>query len=228
MSCERRHQQRVPIRRLRSVLQLARAGHWSTLAVLGKKWLRSEEEAIGLVFDMSKPPALRVAPGRFVFRRLEPRDEEVFTRIGPDVTGEGALVRANADFLFKTGLRTPYVVESELGPVFMQYLVLPDENGRLDEIFGGRFEQLGPDEGLLEFMFVLEPARNTFVLSWGLMRMIDRARADGVAKLITYVPAERPSMLRFFRRAGFEPFCRTTERRTFFRRYVSFLPFEES
>ena len=51
---------------------------------------------------------------------------------------------------------------------------------------------------------------------------------DGVAKLITYVPAERPSMLRFFRRAGFEPFCRTTERRTFFRRYVSFLPFEES
>jgi ribosomal protein S18 acetylase RimI-like enzyme len=150
----------------------------------------------------------------------------VFTALPPSGTPQvDALTRASARHLLESGLTTCYVGVTGEGPVYMQFLVTADQNKRLSEVYGGLFPPLADDEGLLEFAFTLQQHRARPVMPNVLLRLIEIAREQGLRRVVMYVHADNPSLIRFYLRVGFVPFAVRVERWRLLRRRLEFRPF---
>jgi RimJ/RimL family protein N-acetyltransferase len=57
-----------------------------------------------------------------------------------------------------------------------------------------------------------------------LLRLIEIAREQGLRRVVMYVHANSPSLIRFYLRVGFVPFAVRVERGRFFRRRLEFRP----
>jgi ribosomal protein S18 acetylase RimI-like enzyme len=149
----------------------------------------------------------------------------VFTALPPgSTTRADPLTRAGARHLLESGLTTCYVGVTEEGPVYMQFLITADQNKRLAEVYGGLFQPLADDEGLLEFAFTLQQHRTRPVMPTVLLRLIEIAREQGLRRVVMYVHADNPSLIRFYLRVGFVPFAVRLERSRLVRRRVEFRP----
>jgi RimJ/RimL family protein N-acetyltransferase len=91
-------------------------------------------------------------------------------------------------------------------------------------VYGGLFPPLADDEGLLEFAFTPQQHRARPVMPTVLLRLIEIAREQGLRRLVMYVHADSPSLIRFYLRVGFVPFAVRLERSRFFRRRIEFRP----
>jgi len=150
----------------------------------------------------------------------------VFTALPPGGNpGADPLIRASARNLLESGLNTCYVGVTEDGPVYMQFLVRAEQNKRLAEVYGGLFPPLADDEGLLEFAFSLQQHRARPVMPTVLLRLIEIAREQGLLRVVMYVHADSPSLIRFYLRVGFVPFAVRVERWRLLRRRLEFRPF---
>jgi quinol monooxygenase YgiN len=69
--------------------------------------------------------------------------------------------------------------------VYMQFLVTPDQNQRLREVSARFFPPLADDEGLLEFAFTLQQHRARPVMPAVLLRLIEIAAHQGLARVVT-------------------------------------------
>jgi GNAT superfamily N-acetyltransferase len=196
--------------------------------VLGliRRWLWSDAVAVGLRRELTTPIPARRPTVRLEVRPIRPAEWHAFTDLrGDSVRGEQGLIRVNAYHLLRSGIRTCYVAVTEDGePCYMQFLILPDENDRLDKVFGGLFPPLEPEEALVEFAFTLEPYRARGVMPFALAELAEEARRKRVRWLVTYVPAHQVTLLRFFERSGFRRFRLRRERYRLFRRGIRFEP----
>lgn len=196
--------------------------------VLGliRRWLWSEAVAVGLRRELTTPIPARRPTVRLEVRPIRPAEWHAFTDLRSDgVRGEPGLVRVNAYHLLRSGIRTCYVAVTEDGePCYMQFLILPDENDRLHDAFGGLFPPLEPEEALVEFAFTLEPYRSRGVMPFALAQLAEEARRKRARWLVTYVPGHQVMLLRFYERSGFERFRLRRERYRLFRRRIRFEP----
>lgn len=149
----------------------------------------------------------------------------MFTELPPSSTPRvEALTRASARNLLEGGLTTCYVGVTDDGPVYMQFLVTADQNEVLAKVYGGLFPPVADDEGLLEFAFSLPRVRARPVMPSALIRLIEIARERGLRRVVMFVHANSPSLLRFYLRFGFVPYAMRVERWRFLRRRLEFRP----
>jgi len=182
--------------------------------------------AFGLAYDPRVTVTARIP--RIPLDEVRPiRTDEaaVFTALPPGGTPRvEALTRASARHLLESGLATGYVGVTEEGPVYMQFLITADQNKRLAEVYGGLFPPLADDEGLLEFAFTLQQHRTRPVMPTVLLRLIEIAREHGLRRVVMYVHADSPSLIRFYLRVGFVPYGVRVERWRLLRRRLEFRP----
>jgi ribosomal protein S18 acetylase RimI-like enzyme len=214
------------VRNLKKLLWLCRTGQFAAARDVVRRWLYSERVAVGLRRDLSTPLTARIPTLPLTVRPLRPDDVPALLD-PPSSNGSSTdmLVRVNARYLIESDLATCYVAETDGGDVcYMQYLVLPDQNDKLPDVFGNLFPPLAPDEALLEFAFTLEPYRARGVMPYAMSRLAAQAHDAGARWLVTYVDRSETMLLRFYRRFGFEPFRLRRERYRLLRRRVAFLP----
>jgi GNAT superfamily N-acetyltransferase len=189
-----------------------------------RKWLWSEAAAVALRRDLATPLTARRPILPLIVRPVALSDVPALVDTdGNGIDGAGALLRVGAAHLLESGLDTCYVAVTEAGdPCYMQYLVLPTENAKLEDVFGGLIPPLEADEALIEFAFTLEKYRAQGIMPHALSSVAAKARESGARWLVTYVYASEPLLLRFYTRNGFMPFRVRRERYRFLRRRVSF------
>jgi GNAT superfamily N-acetyltransferase len=213
------------VRNIRKALWLLRKGHFRPLLRRLRRWLWYDGIAFGLAYDVRVPVTARIPRTTVEVRPIRRDEEAIFTALPPSGTPRvEALTRANARHLIGSGLTTCYVGVTEEGPVYMQFLVTADENERLAEVYGGLFPPLADDEGLLEFAFTLQEHRTRPVMPSVLFRLIEIAREQGLRRVVMYVDANGPSLIRFYLRVGFVPYAVRVERWRLFRRWLEFRP----
>ena len=209
---------------LRKLLWLASTRQFDVVLALLRRWLYSDATATGLAFTLDTPLAPRRPRRALTVRPMEPHEQDAFTD-PTDARGEGALVRINARHLFSTGIETCYVAVTDDGtPCYMQYLIGPDQNGKLAEAFGELMPPLAPDEALLEFAFALEQFRRVGAMPAVVPELALKAREQGAQRVVTWVPDRNQQVLRYFERNGFVRFAVRKERYRLFRRTVRFEP----
>ena len=193
-----------------------------------RRWWHDDRIAIGFAIDPCRAARLRLPAMNMTLRRMEPSDIPLFTDTSIEgLSGDDLLVRVNARHLIESGIETCYVGVTADGPVFMEYLITPDENERLGPVFDGLFPPLQPGEALLEFAFTLEAHRGLLVMPTAYRRLLEVARERGVRSVISFVPVERTSFIGFYLLMGFAPYAIRDERRRFFRRQITFEPLPE-
>ena len=109
-------------------------------------------------------------------------------------------------------------------PVYMQYLIGPDQNDTLGDAFGELMPPLAADEAMLEFAFAREQSRARRRDAGRRSRTGAKARDNGARRLVTWVPDRNQSVQRYFERIGFVRFATRKERYRLFRRTVRFEP----
>lgn len=210
---------------VRKAIWLLRGGRYGLVFKMIRRWWRHDAVGIGLVYDPRVPISVRLPRVDMDVRPVEPSDLPTFTDLPRARLGdEDVLVRINARHLLGSPLQTCYVGITDAGPVYLQYLIMADQNALLDETFGGLFPPLAPSEALIEFAYTLETHRGGGIMPTGTARLIEIARERGVERLVTYISTEKAAMLRFFMRLGFAPFAVRHERRSLLRRRVAFEP----
>jgi len=213
------------MRKIRRALWLLRKGHFRALLRQFRRWLWYDGVAFGLAYDPRVTVTARIPRTPVEVRPIRSNEVSVFTALPPGGTpGVEALTRASARHLLESGLTTCYIGVTEDGPVYMQFLVTADQNERLAEVYGGLFPPLADDEGLLEFAFTLQQHRTRPVMPTVLLRLIEIAREQGLRRVVMYVHANSPSLIRFYLRVGFVPFAVRVERGRLFRRRLEFRP----
>jgi GNAT superfamily N-acetyltransferase len=207
---------------LRKLVWLLRARSFRVLARLLQRWLWSDVTAWGLERGLEDPIAARRPRVPVAIRPIRPWEEGAFTRT-PGATQEDTLVRVNARHLLQSDLETCYVGVMPDGELcYMQYLVLPGANDRLEAAFGGLIPPLGTGDALLEFAFTVERHRAAGIMPFAVRALAEEADRAGAQRLVTYIPDWNPHVLRFFRRIGFEPFVIRRERYRLLRRRITF------
>jgi RimJ/RimL family protein N-acetyltransferase len=213
------------MRNLRKPLWLLRKGHFRPLLRRLRRWLWYDGIAFGLAYDPRVIVTARVPRTPVEVRPMRSDEAAVFTALPPSGTPRvEALTRVNARHLLESGLATCYVGVTEEGPVYMQFLITADQNKRLAEVYGGLFPPLADDEGLLEFAFTPQQHRARPVMPTVLLRLIEIAREQGLRRVVMYVHADSPSLIRFYLRVGFVPFAVRVERSRLLRRRIEFRP----
>lgn len=210
---------------LQKLVTLVRTRRLRLVVRVLARWLWGDRLSYGL--RRACEPPLRLPPPAIPLdvRRREPGDERAFTELSAALADDAVLVRINAAHLLLSGVETCFVAVTDAGtPCGMQYLIDSSRNDELDEVFGGLVPRLGSDEALLEFAFTLEPYRAKGVMPHLLSTLGGVARDRGLARLLTFVPADNGPQLRFYVRLGFEPFLLRRERYRLFRRRVTFEP----
>jgi hypothetical protein len=217
------------VSRFRRAAWLAREGHYGALLRRLRIRLWRDYLAFGLEYDLRVPVRAGVPRLPVEVRPIKPEDVPIFVALPP---AEGpradAILRANARHLLQSGLQTCYVGVTDEGPVYMQFLVTPDQNDRLATVFGELFPPLMEDEGLLEFAYTLKEHRTRPVMPSVLVRLLEIAAGNGLTRVVTYVPARHVNFVRFFLRLGFVPFAARIEKYRFLRRKVEFRPLDRN
>jgi ribosomal protein S18 acetylase RimI-like enzyme len=197
---------------------------WSEL----RRHLYSEGSLIGTQLDLDAVQAGVKGRQPAVMREMESRDEAIFTNLsGERSGGEEVMLRLYARRLLGSGLKTCYVLVGEDGtPRHMQYLIKADQNETIKRFFAGRVPPLKPDEGFLEFAFTPQRWRGRGLALRAMAGLIDIAKAEGLRKLVTFVPVQNDAMLKICELSGFRSVSLRTEKYRLFHRRVAFSELE--
>lgn len=178
--------------------QILRAKVWST------------ERALGLSRDLAEPFQ---APNALIPIAVQPiRPEDVRTLL--DVSEAGISVAERRDrtkrmHLLDAGFSSCFVATTEDDQAcFIQWLISPDENIRLQRSFNGLFPRLAADEMLFEGAYTPVAFRGQRIMPAAMALIADQAVELGAARLLTFVGEDNVSSLKGCKRAGFSPFLR--------------------
>ncbi len=232
MSSERATQ-RIPWararRRLRKAVALLRAGEWRTVLRALRKWLYSDSYSYGLRCDLTVPlevpgPAISVT-----IRPIQPSDVPAFTKVDRSIHDRESIRHRSASArLLASDIRTCYVaLTDEDVPCYMQYLIFPSENDKVERFFEGIFPRLREGEALLEAAFTLEEYRGHRLLPFVMNQLAETARQEGARWLLTFVSTGNVAALKGCKRAGFVPYLLVNQRFRLFGRRIVFTPLPE-
>jgi len=186
--------------------------------------LHSNRLQYGLRCDLTKafqaPQArihIRIRPFRnsdmpmlFAFKDQTMGDEEVMDRI--------RRLR-----MLKSGIQKCYVAvtENEV-PCYIQWLIGPKENEKVQQFFNGGFPLLAHNEMLLEFAFTHEAYRGLRIMPSAMAKIAEKGADFGASSIMTFVDSSNTPSLKGSKRAGFVPFMTRRDKWRFFQRKVTF------
>ena len=139
------------IDRLRMAGSLVRRGRLDVLWKEVSRRLRSRELVFGLRKEVSLPVELSEAPA-FSARPVRPDDvEKTLSLDEPNLTLTELKERMRRRLLIQHRVPKCYVVVDEDDePIYLQWVICPADNDRIQEYFGGGFPRLEDDEMMIE------------------------------------------------------------------------------
>jgi GNAT superfamily N-acetyltransferase len=204
---------------------LLRAGEWRPVLNGLRKWLYSDSYAYGLFRDLTVRMHVPEPAILLTIRPIEQSDVQAFMEIDNHATRPAFGPRSR---LLASDIQTCYVAVTEEGaPCYMQYLILPSENDKVQAVFEGLFPRLAEDEALLEGAFTVEEYRGQGIMPFVMEHLAQKAREKGAQRLLTFVTSHNVPALKGCIRAGFVPNMLVNRRFRLFKRRVTFTPLPE-
>jgi hypothetical protein len=202
------------------------AGDYSETRRHLRRWLSSDTYSFGLRRDVTIPFEAPNAKIPLIVRPMEDSDVPQLLNVQTSgLTGRGIYERLTRSEFIGAGIPTGYVAcDPKNTPFYMQFLIGPKENGRLQSYFEGLFPVLGPDEALLEHAFTPESFSGLGIMSCAMAMIAEKAREFGARWVITFVLHDNIPALKGCKRAGFSPYMLRRERWRLFRRTITFEP----
>ena len=210
------------VRRLaRKGFGLLRAGEWR-LVLNGLRHLLYSDfytyelcRDVTVPMDVPKPAIVRT------IRPIERSDVHAFTEIDPTREQIGGIWRR----MLASDIQTCYVaVTKEGAPCYMQYLILPSENDKVQGVLEGTLPRLAEDEALLEASLTLEEYRGQGIMPFVMDDLAQKARKEGARWLLTFVSIRNVPALKGCRRSGFVPNMLVHRRFRLFKRRITYTP----
>jgi hypothetical protein len=214
------------IARVQGMVRGLRAGraqaYWE---VLHERW-HSERVSFGLRRDLSVPFPAPDARIPITVRPLRASDmPQLLALDTPDLAAAEHEERLTRRDILAEGLATCYVaVTADDTPCYMQWLIGPGENDRVQAYFHGIFPRLAPDEALLEGAYTPEAWRGQRIMPCAMAHLAEQGTALGARWVITFVTQDNVPSLKGCQRAGFVPYLLRKETWHRFRRRLTFTP----
>jgi GNAT superfamily N-acetyltransferase len=185
---------------------------------------RSRTSFYGLQRDLAEPVAEPSSKIPITIRPLEPRDIPFILRkranggSGPELKDQ-----ARRSLLIKAEFSRCFVAaDPDNMPCYMQWLIGPEENEKLQVYFKGGFPLLGPDEVLLEGAYTPPQYRGLGIMSRAMLQISDKGKELGAKRAITFVHVSNTAALLGCNRAGFYEFLIREDVWRNFKRTLSF------
>ena len=103
-------------------------------------------------------------------------------------------------------VNTCYVAVTQDNSVaYMQWLIGPDGNDRIQTFFGGRLPALKRDEMLLEYAYTFLAYRGQRMMPSAMAKIAERAPDHGARYVLTFVRVDNIPSLKGCQRSGFSP-----------------------
>ena len=210
--------------KLRTMAALMRAGHYDEVKRHFHRWLFSDSLSYGLRRDLNVPfesPRAKVSLTVRPMRDAEAR-ELLDTHVA-GLTGQGIYERMSRLEFIGAQIPTCFVAVTDNDePCYMQALIGPGENARIQQYFEGYFPWLRADEALLEHAFTRETFQGLGIMPHAMAKIAERGRELGARWIITFVAHDNIPALKGCKRAGFSPYLRRREKWRLFRKRLDF------
>jgi len=218
------------IARLKNLAFLLRHGRFRDIAEKIRHRIGSDTRSYCLRRDLTVPFEALPAKIPITVRTLRQEDiPKIFDLGRPGIAPADVkelvyrLEHLNAD------IPTCYVAVSGEGvPAYLQWLMGPSMNDRIQAHFNGIFPVLAPDEALLENAFTLEAFRGKGVMPAAMALIAEEGSKIGARWVITFVEVSNIPSLKGCKRSGFSPYMMRHEKWSFFRRTLEFTKLPEN
>ncbi len=154
------------------------------------------------------------------------REDEVRQLLDPEtpgISGRETWDRVRRLLIFQAGIETCYVgVDPGGKPCHLQWLIGPEENGRLHSFSKGGFLPLQEDEMLLEGGFTPETFRGQGLMALAMARIPEVGGTGAMRWVLGFIRAANISSLKSAKRAGYRPHIIRRETWRFFRRRIEY------
>jgi hypothetical protein len=216
------------LRKTKAALSLLSHGRIAALAEEVKRELGSVETSYAFRRDLTIPFETRPTSVPIILRPFERGDISLLTldSMGRDTTK--LMERLSRIDAIGAGIPSAvYVaVTRDDSPCFLQWLVAPEANDRLNTYYKGYFPPLARDEVLLEGAFVPERHRGKGIMTSAMSKVADEGASMGARWAITYVDVSNLPSIRGCLACGFHPFLTRKAEWRAFKRRLFFAPLD--
>ncbi|MCK5571538.1 MAG: GNAT family N-acetyltransferase, partial [Bacteroidetes bacterium] len=200
---------------IRTLLFLLQSGQYGEIGRRFRERIYDDTSMVGMRLDLTSFEGDPANPENLTIRPV--RSGEVpsildFREWG--ITGAERHDRILRSLMLQEGIQTCYVAEDSRGdPCFIQWLIWPDQNQKLERYLGGWYPLLSPDEVLIEYAYTAPDRRGRGIMPAATSCILAEAREGGARTAITFIPAGNKGSLRIHLRMGFTPFLLHVEKR---------------
>lgn len=198
------------------------------LDMVRERW-DSEALSYGLRRDLSVPFKAPEATFPIRVRPLVKADmPRILNAEAPDISDESREELVTRRQMLEAGIARCYVAVTEDDrPCYMQWLISPRQNERLQKYFKGIYPRLKQDEALLEGAFTPEEFRGQRIMPAAMAQLAEKGTEMGARWVITFVTHDNIPSLKGCKRSGFVPYLMRREKWSRFRRQLTFTPLPE-
>lgn len=198
------------------------------LNIVGERW-DSEVLSYGLRRDLTIPFK---APEATVPIKLRPLVRADMPRIlnaeAPGISDESREELVTRRQMLEAGIARCYVAVTDDGrPCYMQWLISPKQNKRVQNYFKSIYPSLEQNEALLEGAFTPEEFRGQRIMPAAMAQLAEKGTEMGARWVLTFVTHDNIPSLKGCKRSGFVPYLMRHEKWRHFRRRLTFTPLPE-
>jgi len=186
--------------------------------------MRSRTTYYGLERDLKKPAAMPASRIPIIVRPLMEQDIPfILARSGNGRSEQELKDMARRSLLIKAEFSRCFVAaDPNNRPCYMQWLIGPEENKKVQDYFKGGFPVLGPDEVLLEGAYTPPQYRGMGIMACAMFQISEKGKGIGAKRAMTFVHENNTAALAGCTRAGFHKFLIREDVWRNFRRTLSF------
>jgi GNAT superfamily N-acetyltransferase len=194
-----------------------------------KKKIYSRYDSYCLRRDITLPFAAPSAKIPVTIRKIRESDIPIlFDATRPGLSDVERKEIYDRQMLWREKVQTCYVgVDQRDTPCYVQWLIGPNENAKLQKIFKGGFPVLRNDEALLEDAYTPEAFRGLGIMSSAMAQIAEQGKQIGARYVITFVHEDNIPSLKGCKRSGFVPYKMRRETNFLFLRRFTFTPLPE-
>jgi hypothetical protein len=209
--------------KLKQHARLLRLSGLRPLALDLRRWVWSDDVALGLKRDLTRPHA---PPPARVALDILPLDDELARRLFDQqgLDPESLLDMEARRRMWEDQIPKAFVAVDDTGdPCYVQWAIPGSESDLIREYFRGGFPELAHDEMLLEAAWARPSARGKRIMSEAMSRIAETA-GTAHRSAITFVGIGNEPSLRGCRAAGFEVYLQRRETWRLGHRSVAWAP----
>lgn len=213
------------LKRARAFASLVARGNAPVALQLVATRLHSHTRFYGLRHDLHEPTVVPAARINVDIRPLANGDDLSFLEPDPTLDRNLNWVRQEQRRLVDARIPTCWVAVAEGNRIaYMQWLIGPSQNRRIQARWGGLFPQLAPNEALLEGAYTPEDFRGMGIMPHAMARITEAARELDVRYVITFVKEDNIPALKGCKKSGYTPHLERRHDWFMLRRRVAFAP----